>query len=56
VRDHQCISCLECTSDAACPVPATVDMLALPGRVKDSFTKPAPKGGRGDIQTAADKE
>ncbi|PKL06271.1 MAG: ferredoxin [Spirochaetae bacterium HGW-Spirochaetae-9] len=56
VRDHQCISCLECTSDAACPVPATVDMLALPGRVKDSFTKPAPKGKRGDIQTTADKE
>lgn len=24
VRDHQCISCLECTSEHACPVPATV--------------------------------
>ena len=24
VRDHQCISCLECTSEAACPVSATV--------------------------------
>jgi len=46
VRDHQCISCLECTSDAACPVPATVDMLALPGMAKDSFAKPtAPRAG-----------
>ncbi len=25
VRDHQCISCLECTSEAACPVAATVE-------------------------------
>jgi len=24
VRDHQCISCLECTSEARCPVAATV--------------------------------
>jgi polyferredoxin len=24
VRDHQCISCLECTSEAHCPVAATV--------------------------------
>ena len=24
VRDHQCISCLECTSEAACPVESTV--------------------------------
>ncbi len=39
VRDHQCISCLECTSEVACPVPATVEMLALPGNVKDSFSK-----------------
>jgi len=43
VRDHQCISCLECTSEAACPVSATVEMLALPGTVKDSFAKPAVK-------------
>jgi len=28
VRDHQCISCLECTSEAVCPVPATVDFVA----------------------------
>jgi len=24
VRDHQCISCLKCTSEAACPVPLTL--------------------------------
>ena len=24
VLDHQCISCLECTSEKACPVAATV--------------------------------
>jgi len=24
VRDHQCISCMECTSEAVCPVKATV--------------------------------
>ncbi|MGB4594334.1 MAG: 4Fe-4S binding protein [Anaerolineaceae bacterium] len=27
VRDHQCISCMECTSSAHCPVPATVDFV-----------------------------
>ena len=26
VKDHQCISCLECTSEAACPIPNTVDL------------------------------
>ncbi|MBI9048178.1 MAG: 4Fe-4S binding protein [Anaerolineaceae bacterium] len=26
VRNHQCISCLECTSEASCPIPATVDL------------------------------
>lgn len=26
VRDHQCISCLACTSEGACPIPETVDM------------------------------
>jgi polyferredoxin len=25
VRDHQCISCMECTSEAICPVKATVE-------------------------------
>jgi polyferredoxin len=28
VRDHQCISCLECTSEGVCPVPATVEFAA----------------------------
>jgi polyferredoxin len=28
VRDHQCITCLACTSEAACPVPATVELAA----------------------------
>jgi polyferredoxin len=28
VRDHQCISCLECTSEAVCPVPQTVEFTA----------------------------
>ena len=28
VRDHQCISCLECSSETACPVPATVELAA----------------------------
>jgi polyferredoxin len=28
VRDHQCISCLECTSEARCPIAATVEFTA----------------------------
>lgn len=28
VRDHQCISCLKCTSESACPVPSTVELAA----------------------------
>lgn len=31
IRDHQCISCLECTSEARCPVAGTVVMAA--GRI-----------------------
>lgn len=27
VRNHQCISCMECTSSAQCPVPQTVDFV-----------------------------
>lgn len=27
VRNHQCISCMECTSSAHCPVPQTVDFV-----------------------------
>ncbi|MEW6662472.1 MAG: 4Fe-4S binding protein [Bacillota bacterium] len=30
VRHHQCNSCLQCTSEGVCPVPATVE-LAMPG-------------------------
>ena len=26
VRDHQCITCLECTSDSKCPIPETVEL------------------------------
>lgn len=26
IRDHQCISCLECTSEASCPAAATVEL------------------------------
>jgi len=33
VRDHQCISCLRCTSEDACPVAATVVLAA--GRVEE---------------------
>ena len=33
VRDHQCISCMICTSEAACPVGDTVDFsVAKPGK------------------------
>lgn len=32
VRDTRCISCLECTSEAACPIPETVQLL---GGIKD---------------------
>ena len=49
VRDHQCISCLECSSEAACPVPATVDMLALPGQVKDTFGQETAKAGKKNL-------
>jgi polyferredoxin len=28
VRDHQCITCMKCTSEAACPVPQTVELAA----------------------------
>jgi polyferredoxin len=28
IKDHQCISCLECTSEAVCPVPETVTLKA----------------------------
>lgn len=34
VRDHQCISCLECSSETACPVPATVELAAGPIHIR----------------------
>jgi len=36
VRDHQCISCLKCTSEDACPVESTV--LFAAGKIPDSAT------------------
>lgn len=33
IRDTACISCLLCSSDAACPVPNTVDMKVIPYKV-----------------------
>lgn len=38
VRDHQCISCLECTSEAHCPVAGTVSFAA--GRLPVQSNKP----------------
>jgi polyferredoxin len=34
VRNHQCISCLQCTSEHSCPVPNTLDMEVGTMRVK----------------------
>ena len=31
IRDHQCITCMQCTSEAACPVANTVELLAKGG-------------------------
>jgi len=41
VRDHQCISCLECTSEAHCPVAGTVTFEAgrLPGKKRKAEVK-----------------
>ncbi|MFZ2636370.1 MAG: 4Fe-4S binding protein [Rectinemataceae bacterium] len=47
VRDHQCISCLECTSEAACPVPATVDLVAVYGRSHDGQAPAGSESGKG---------
>lgn len=38
VRDHQCITCLKCTSEAACPVPDTVELAV--GKFPVVGTKP----------------
>ncbi len=37
VRDHQCISCLECTSEARCPVDSTVVFAAGKSGTKSEF-------------------
>jgi len=37
VRDHQCISCLQCTSEYNCPIPDTVAMTA--GRLSQEIGK-----------------
>ncbi len=37
VRDHQCITCLKCTSEAACPVQETVELMA--GNVSKEVVK-----------------
>ena len=43
VRDHQCISCLECTSEAHCPVARTVTFAAgrLPAQSKAPVIQPS---------------
>jgi polyferredoxin len=43
VRDHQCISCLECTSEAHCPVAGTVSFAAgrLPKEPQTAKIQPA---------------
>lgn len=43
VRNHQCISCLECTSEAKCPVAGTVTFAAgrLPAPAKQPEIQPA---------------
>jgi len=43
VRDHQCISCLECTSEAHCPVAGTVSFAAgrLPKQPQTPEIQPA---------------
>ncbi len=40
VRDHQCISCLACTSEQTCPVPATLELRAGAYRTQPLDIKP----------------
>jgi hypothetical protein len=40
VRDHQCISCMECTSEARCPVAGTVTFAT--GRPAQACPQTAP--------------
>lgn len=39
VRDHQCISCMKCTSEAACPVSKTVNFSVVKPKKKISANK-----------------
>jgi polyferredoxin len=41
VRDHQCISCMKCTSEQACPVARTVEMTTSRGRAAEVETAAA---------------
>jgi len=46
VRDHQCITCLKCTSEAACPVPSTVELASgalEPAGAKKPVAEPSAK-------------
>ena len=42
VRDHQCISCLKCTSEQSCPVEETVELMT--GRFPVASVEPAGPG------------
>ncbi|MBI4926647.1 MAG: 4Fe-4S binding protein, partial [Anaerolineae bacterium] len=46
VRDHQCISCLECTSEARCPVAGTVVFSTGRLQRKDSPVVPDSVGAK----------
>jgi polyferredoxin len=44
VRDHQCITCLKCTSEAACPVASTVELAAGAFPAVETKAANAPSG------------
>lgn len=46
VRDHQCISCLECTSEARCPVAATVVFSTALKSTETKSTEILPAGAK----------
>lgn len=46
VRDHQCISCLECTSEAHCPVASTVVFAAGPVAPQTQSPEITPAGAK----------
>ena len=45
VRDHQCVTCLKCTSEAVCPVEETVELMAGTFAVKPLEGVSMGKGG-----------